>query len=74
MDYDSETKDEFDAQLEEWKSAQKKILSWFNNIFVPFINIVLPSIDTTKAAWDFLANRYKYTNDSALEFQLEFKI
>lgn len=57
MDYDSETEDGFDAQLEEWESAQKKILSWFINSLIPFINIVLPSIGTTKAAWDFLANQ-----------------
>lgn len=57
MDYDFETEDGFDDQLEEWESAQKKILSWFINSLIPFINIVLPSIDTTKAAWDFLANQ-----------------
>lgn len=57
MDYDSEIEDGFDAQLEEWESAQKKILSWFINSLIPFINIVLPSIDTTKATWDFLANQ-----------------
>ncbi len=64
---------DFEIRLEEWKSIQCKILSWFINTFVPTINRLLPRLETTQAAWSFLATRYNCTHDSYLEFHLEFK-
>uniref|UniRef100_A0A2N9FGW1 Uncharacterized protein n=1 Tax=Fagus sylvatica TaxID=28930 RepID=A0A2N9FGW1_FAGSY len=41
---------DFEIRLEEWKSIQCKILSWFINTFVPTINRLLPRLETTQAA------------------------
>ena len=66
--------DDYEARLEEQKSIQSKILSWFINTFVPSIHSLLPCLGTTAAAWIFLSNRYNCTNDSSLEFHNESKL
>jgi hypothetical protein len=66
--------DDFEVRLEEWESIQCKILSWFINTSVLAINSLLPRLETGQAAWSFLATRYNYTYDFALEFHLEFKL
>jgi hypothetical protein len=66
--------DDFEVRLEEWKSIQGKIISWFINTSVPAINSLLPRLETSQATWSFLATRYNCTHDFALEFHLEFKL
>ena len=65
------TTDDYEERLEEWESIQSKILSWFINTSIPSIHNLLPHLETTEAAWKFLANRYNCTNDSSLEFHIE---
>ena len=68
------TTDDYEERLEEWKSIQSKILSWFINTSIPSIYILLPRFETAEAAWKFLADRYNCTNDSSLEFHIESKL
>ena len=44
------TMDDYEECLEEWKSIQSKILSWFINTSIPFIHNLLPHLDATEAA------------------------
>jgi len=66
------TKDDYEARLEEWKSIQSKILSWFINISIPSIHSLLPHLGTTATTWIFLSSHYNCTNDS--EFHIESKL
>ena len=68
------TVDDYEERLEEWESIQSKILSWFINTSIPSIHNLLPHLETAKAAWKFLADRYNCTNDSSLEFHIESKL
>ena len=68
------TTDDYEERLEEWESIQSKILSWFINTSIPSIRNLLPRLETAKAAWKFLADRYNCTNDSNLEFHIESKL
>ena len=68
------TTDDYEKRLEEWESIQSKILSWFINTSIPSIHNLLPHLETTEAAWKFLADRYNCTNDSSLEFHIESKL
>ena len=68
------TMDDYKECLEEWKSIQSKILSWFINTYIPSIHNLLPRLETAEAAWKFLADRYNCTNDSSLEFHIESKL
>ena len=67
------TTDDYEERLEEWKSIQSKILSWFINTSIHSIHNLLPRLETTEAAWKFFADRYNCTNDSSLEFYIESK-
>ncbi|KAL5752059.1 hypothetical protein ACOSQ2_022566 [Xanthoceras sorbifolium] len=67
------TVDDYKECLEEWKSIQSKILSWFINTSIPSIHNLLPYLETAAAAWKFLVDRYNCTNDSSLEFYIESK-
>ena len=40
---------------------------------MPVISSLLPQLETGQAAWSFLATRYNYTYDFALEFHIELK-
>uniref|UniRef100_A0A2N9EL77 Reverse transcriptase Ty1/copia-type domain-containing protein n=1 Tax=Fagus sylvatica TaxID=28930 RepID=A0A2N9EL77_FAGSY len=55
-------------------SARATILSWFINTSVPAISSLLPRLETGQATWSFLATRYNYTYDFALEFYIEVKL
>ena len=44
------TMDDYEECLEEWKSIQSKILSWFINTSIPFIHNLLPYLETTEVA------------------------
>ena len=68
------TTNDYEERLEEWESIQSKILSWFINTSIPSIHNLLPRLETAKAAWKFLADRYNCTNDSSLEFHIESKL
>ena len=68
------TTDDYEERLEEWKSIQSKILSWFINTSIPSIHNLLPRLETAEVAWKFLADRYNCTNDSSLEFHIESKL
>ena len=68
------TMDDYKECLEEWKSIQSKILSWFINTYIPSIHNLLPHLETAEAAWKFLVDRYNCTNDSSLEFHIESKV
>ena len=68
------TANDYEEHLEEWKSILSKILSWFINTSIPSIHNLLPCLETVKATWKFLANRYNCTNDSSLEFHIELKL
>ena len=68
------TMDDYKERLEEWKSIQSKILSWFINTSIPSIHNLLPHLQTVEAAWKFLVDRYNCTNDSSLEFHIESKV
>ena len=46
-------------------SIQSKILSWFINTSIPSIHNLLPRLETTEAAWKFLADCYNCTNNSS---------
>ena len=65
--------DDFEAHLKQWESIQCKILSWFINTSVHAISSLLPRLETGQATWSFLAIRYNYTYDFALEFHIELK-
>ena len=65
---------DYEERLEEWKSIQSKILSWFINTYIPSIHNLLPHLETAEAAWKFLVDRYNCTNDSSLEFHIESKV
>ena len=68
------TMDDYEERLEEWKSIQSKILSWFIYTSIPSIHNLLPYVEIVEAAWKLLANRYNCTNDSSLEFHIESKL
>ena len=68
------TVDDYEECLEEWESIKSKILSWFINTSIPSIHNFLPRLETTEAAWKFLADRYNCTNDLSLEFHIESKL
>ena len=68
------TMDNYEEHLEEWESIQNNILSWFINTSIPSIHNLLSRLETAKAAWKFLADRYNCTNDSSLEFHIEWKL
>jgi len=68
------TADDYEKRLEEWESIQSKILSWFINTSIPSIHNLLPRLETGKAVWKFLADRYNCTNDSSLDFHIESKL
>ena len=68
------TTDDYEERLEKWESVQSKILSWFINTSIPSLHNLLLCLETAKAAWKFLANRYNCTNDSSLEFHIESKL
>ena len=51
-----------------------KILSWFINTYILSIHNLLPCLETTEAAWKFLADYCNCTNDSSLEFHIESKL
>ena len=68
------TTDDYEERLEEWESIQSKILSWFINTSTPSIHNLLPHLETTEAAWKFLADHYNCTNDSSLKFHIELKL
>ena len=68
------TTDDYKERLEEWVSIQSKILSWFINTSIPSIHNLLPRLETAKAAWKFLADRYNCTDYSSLEFHIESKL
>ena len=68
------TTDDYEERLEELKSIQSKILSWFINTSIPSIHNLLPCLETAEAAWKFLADHYNCTNDSSLEFHIESKL
>ena len=67
------TTNDYEERLEEWKSIQSKIFSWFINTSIHSIHNLLPRLETTEAAWKFFADRYNCTNDSSLEFYIESK-
>ena len=68
------TTNDYEERLEKWESIQSKILSWFINSSIPSIHNLLHHLETTEAAWKFLADRYNCTNDSSLEFHIESKL
>ena len=49
-------------------------MSWFIDTSIPTIHNLLPYLETAKAAWKFLVDRYNCTNDSRLEFYIESKL
>ena len=49
-------------------------MSWFINTYIPSIHNLLPRLETGKATWKFLADRYNCTNDSSLDFHIESKL
>ena len=68
------TADDYEERLEEWESIQSKILSQFINTSISFVHNLLPRLETAKAAWKFLADRYNCTNDLSLELHIESKL
>ena len=66
--------DDYEERLEEWESIQSKILAWFINTSIPSIHNLLPCLETAKATWKFLVDRYNCTNDSSLEFHIKSKL
>ena len=66
------TKDDYEARLEEWKSIQSKILSWFINTSVPSIHSFLHRLGIVATAWIFTSNHYNCTNNS--EFHIDSKL
>ena len=68
------TMDDYEECLEEWKSIQSKILSWFINTSIPSIHNLLPCVEIVEVGWKLLADHYNCTNDSSLEFHIESKL
>ncbi|GAV65088.1 UBN2_3 domain-containing protein, partial [Cephalotus follicularis] len=64
-----ETDDSFADRLEDWDSANHRILTWFTNTSVPSVNMHFSRFDLAKEAWDFLASRYTFA-DLAHQYQL----
>ncbi|GAV91875.1 UBN2_3 domain-containing protein, partial [Cephalotus follicularis] len=63
------TDDSFVDHLEDWDSANHRILTWFTNTSVPSVNMHFSHFDLEKEAWDFLASRYT-SADLAHQYQL----
>ncbi|GAV61366.1 LOW QUALITY PROTEIN: UBN2_3 domain-containing protein, partial [Cephalotus follicularis] len=61
-----ETDDYFADRLEDWDSANHRILTWFTNTSVPSVNMHFSRFDLVKEAWDFLASRYTSADLSTL--------
>ena len=68
------TADDYEEHLEEWESIQSKILFWFINTSIPSIHNLLSRLETAKATWKFLVDRYNCTNDLSLELHIESKL
>ncbi|GAV77289.1 LOW QUALITY PROTEIN: UBN2_3 domain-containing protein, partial [Cephalotus follicularis] len=64
-----ETDDSYADRLEDWDSANHRILTWFTNAFVPSVNMHFSRFDLAKEAWDFLASQYT-SADLAHQYQL----
>ncbi|GAV87875.1 UBN2_3 domain-containing protein, partial [Cephalotus follicularis] len=64
-----ETNDSFADRLEDWDSANHRILTWFTNTSVPSVNMHFSRFDLAKEAWDFIASRYT-SADLAHQYQL----
>ncbi|GAV58687.1 UBN2_3 domain-containing protein, partial [Cephalotus follicularis] len=64
-----ETDDSFADRLEDWDSANYRILTWFTNTSFPSVNMHFSCFDLAKEAWDFLASRYT-SADLAYQYQL----
>ncbi|GAV89050.1 UBN2_3 domain-containing protein, partial [Cephalotus follicularis] len=64
-----ETDDSFADRLEDWDSANHRILTWFTNTSVPSVNMHFSRFDLAKEVWDFLASRYT-SADLAHQYQL----
>ncbi|GAV71138.1 UBN2_3 domain-containing protein [Cephalotus follicularis] len=64
-----ETDESFADRLEDWDSANHRILTWFTNTSIPSVNMQFIHFDLAKESWDFLASRYTST-DLAHQYQL----
>ncbi|GAV89584.1 UBN2_3 domain-containing protein [Cephalotus follicularis] len=64
-----ETDESFANCLEDWDSANHRILTWFTNTYVHSVNMHFSSFDLAKEAWDFLASRYT-SADLTYQYQL----
>ncbi|GAV71100.1 UBN2_3 domain-containing protein, partial [Cephalotus follicularis] len=64
-----ETNDSFADRLEDWDSANHRILTWFTNTYIPSVNMHFSCFDLAKEAWDFLASLYT-SADLAHQYQL----
>lgn len=69
-----EKDDKFANRLENWDSANYKIISWLINASVTSIHSLLPKLGNAKAVWDFLAKQYSCTHDTSLQFHFETKL
>ncbi|GAV73975.1 LOW QUALITY PROTEIN: UBN2_3 domain-containing protein, partial [Cephalotus follicularis] len=58
----------FADRLEDWDSANHRILTWFTNTSVPSINMHFSRFDLAKEVWDFIFSRY--TSADLAHYQL----
>ncbi|GAV83465.1 LOW QUALITY PROTEIN: UBN2_3 domain-containing protein, partial [Cephalotus follicularis] len=63
-----ETDESSVVRLEDWDSANHRILTWFTNTSVP-VKMHFSRFDLAKEAWDFFASRYT-SADLAHQYQL----
>ncbi|KAK9136506.1 hypothetical protein Sjap_007100 [Stephania japonica] len=56
---EKESDHKFLDRVEDWKSKNHKIITWFSNITTPSIHIQFVEFDTAKDVWEFLFVKYK---------------
>ena len=55
---DKETDSTYAIRIEDWKSANYQIITWFRNTSIPSIVDEFGNIDIAKEVWDLLVTRY----------------
>ena len=55
---DKEIDSAYAIQIEDWKSANHHIITWFRNTSIPSIVDEFGNIDIAKEVWDLLVTRY----------------
>ena len=70
---DKETDSAYAIRIEDWESANHRIITWFRNTSIPSIVDEFGNIDIVKEVWDLLVTRYAGLS-SARNFKLTLEL